>query len=131
MRTLSLALPLTLLAAVLVAGCATPVTAPAQPRADLPKECSEVPILIGGKLSEFSALAEKPKELKASIAGAATEVAAKVAGIEDATIKEAVQTFADELKKIEVTDRASAVAATQTAIAGGTGSMEKVAKVCV
>ncbi|WP_155349560.1 hypothetical protein [Acrocarpospora pleiomorpha] len=123
MRTL----PLILLSAILAAGCSTPVTAP---RADLPKECSEVPVLIGAKLSEFSSLAEKPKELKASIAAAATEVETKAASIQDTAIKQAVQGFADELKKIEVTTRKSAVDATQTAIAGGTGTMEKVAKSC-
>ncbi|GIH27385.1 hypothetical protein Aph01nite_56950 [Acrocarpospora phusangensis] len=133
MRTLPPALP-ALLLALLLAGCSTPVTgppaaAPSAPRTDLPAECSEVPMLIGAKLTEFSSLAGKAKELKTSIGAAATDVEAKAATIGDATVKQAVQDYAGELKKIEVTG-STAVDAAQIAIKGGTDTMQKVADAC-
>ncbi|WP_214107040.1 hypothetical protein [Acrocarpospora catenulata] len=113
------------LSVLVLSGCGAQAT-PAQ----LPKECSEVPVMIGGHLSKFSALAEKPKELEAEVAAAVTEAESKATAISDATIKQAVQDFADRLKAIEIGKGKKSIEATQTAIKTGTDTIEQVAKVC-
>ena len=113
------------LSVLVLSGCGAQA-APAQ----LPKESSEVPVMIGAHLSKFSSLAEKPKELKADIAAAVTEAEIKAAGISDPTIKQALQGFADQLKAIEVGKGRKSIEATQAAIKSGTDTIEQVAKVC-
>jgi hypothetical protein len=97
---------------------------------DAPKICSEAPQLIGSKLSEFSSKAQQPKDLKKALAKSVDELEAMAAGSPDATIKDAVQGLAAELKKLKSTDQATAVQSAQNAISAGTASMQRIAEAC-
>lgn len=100
------------------------------PASAAPKECNEAPPLIGEKLSAFSSSAEDPAKLKKAVSGAATELETMAAAAGDTTIKQAFQDFAAELKQLKITNKKSAIAGAQKAIADGTASLKKIGEAC-